>query len=267
VSEPLIGSGLVLVDLDGGVAHVRLNRPEASNGMNVPFLKALYEALMLVHGERRTRAVLLSGEGPHFCAGGDVNTLAAQGETLPDYLREATTWLGSCASALTRLQAPVVAAVHGYAAGAGFGLVCAADLVLAGESAKFLLGATRVGMAPDAGGSVTLARIVGLRKGMEIALLNPTLTAGEAAELGIVNRVVPDDAVLTEGMVLARRLADGATLALAATKRLLWDGLGATVEARLPDESRTVSELSGTADAREGLAAVIEKRRPKFSGR
>jgi 2-(1,2-epoxy-1,2-dihydrophenyl)acetyl-CoA isomerase len=218
VSEALIDAGLVLVDLDDGVAHVRLNRPEASNGMNVPFLRALYEALMRVHGEARTRAVLLSGEGPHFCAGGDVHTFSAQGEALPDYLREATTWLGSCASA-------------------------------------------------PPGGSVTLARIVGLRKAMEIALLNPTLSAAQALELGIVNRVVPDDAVMSEATALARQLSEGATRALAATKRLLWDGIGATVEARLPDESRTVSELSGTADAREGLAAVIEKRRPKFSGR
>jgi 2-(1,2-epoxy-1,2-dihydrophenyl)acetyl-CoA isomerase len=268
VHETLIGSGEVLVDLDDGVAHVRLNRPEAANGMNVPFLKALYEALMRVHGDARVRAVLLTGEGPHFCAGGDVHTFAAQGETLPDYLREATTWLGSCASALMRMEAPVVAAVHGYAAGGGgFGLVCVADLVVAGESARFLLGATRVGMAPDAGGSVTLARIVGLRKAMEIALTNPTLTATQALELGLVNRVVPDDEVQSEGLALARELAVGATRALAATKRLLWDGLGATVEARLPEESRTVSELSGTEDAREGLAAVIEKRRPKFSGR
>jgi 2-(1,2-epoxy-1,2-dihydrophenyl)acetyl-CoA isomerase len=268
VAETLIGSGSVLVDLDDGVAHVRLNRPEASNGMDVPFLAALYEALMRVHGEPRVRAVLLTGEGPHFCAGGDVHTFAAQGDALPGYLREATTLLGNCASALMRMEAPVVAAVHGYAAGGGgFGLVCAADLVVAGESARFLLGATRVGMAPDAGGSVTLARIVGLRKAMEIALTNPTLTAAQALELGLVNRVVPDDAVLAEGLALARQLAEGATRALAATKRLLWEGLGATVEARLPEESRTVSELSGTEDAREGLAAVIEKRRPKFSGR
>ncbi|HEY3239171.1 MAG TPA: enoyl-CoA hydratase-related protein [Acidimicrobiia bacterium] len=268
MNETLIGSGQVLVDLDDGVAHVRLNRPEAANGMNVPFLRALYEALMRVHSERRVRAVLLTGEGAHFCAGGDVHTFAAQGENLPDYLREATTWLGSCASALMRLEAPVVVAVQGYAAGGGgFGLVCAADLVVAGESARFLLGATRVGMAPDAGGSVTLARIVGLRKAMEIALTNPTLTAAQALELGLVNRVVADDAVHAEGLALARSLADGATRALAATKRLLWDGLGATVEARLPEESRTVSELSGTDDAREGLAAVIEKRQPKFSGR
>jgi 2-(1,2-epoxy-1,2-dihydrophenyl)acetyl-CoA isomerase len=268
VAEALIGSGAVLVDLEDGVARVRLNRPEASNSMNIPFLEALYAALLRVHGDARVRAVLLSGEGPHFCAGGDVHTFAAQGEALPGYLREAATLLGNCASALMRLEAPVVAAVHGYAAGGGgFGLVCAADLVVAGESARFLLGATRVGMAPDGGGSVTLARIVGLRKAMEIALTNPTLSAAEALELGLINRVVPDDAVLAEGLALARQLAEGATRALAATKRLLWDGLGATVEARLPEESRTVSELSGTEDAREGLAAVIEKRRPKFSGR
>src|SRR2546423_8614096 len=149
MTESLIGSGPVLVDLDDGVAHVRLNRPETSNGMDVPFLKALFEALMRVHGEPRARAVLLSGEGPHFCAGGDVHTFAAQGEALPDYLREATTWLGGCASALTRLEAPVVAAVHGYAAGGGgFGLVCAADLGGARESAKFPPRATPGGMAP-----------------------------------------------------------------------------------------------------------------------
>src|SRR5256885_4872412 len=194
MSEVLIGAGLVLVDLDGGVAHVRLNRPEASNGMNVPFLKALYEALMVVHGEPRARAVLLSGEGPHFCVGGDVHTFAAQGEALPDYLREATTWLGSCASALTRLEAPVVAAVHGYAAGGGgFGLVCAADLVVAGEAAKFLLRATRVGMDPHAGGAGTLGRIVGLRQAMENPPPNPTPSAPPAAPLRTLQPGRPDD--------------------------------------------------------------------------
>jgi 2-(1,2-epoxy-1,2-dihydrophenyl)acetyl-CoA isomerase len=264
----LIGEGPVLLDLDGAVAHVRLNRPAASNGLNVPLLKSLYEALMQVHTDPRVRSVLLTGEGPHFCAGGDVKTFASKGEGLPDYLREATTWLQHCASALMHLQAPVVAAVHGVAAGGGgFGLVCACDLVVAGESARFLLGATRVGMAPDAGGSVTLTQLVGLRKAMEIALTNPMLSAAEALELGLITRVVPDAALLGEGRGLATELASGPTLALAATKRLLWDGLGATVDARLPEESRTVSELSGTADAREGLAAVIEKRAPRFTGR
>jgi 2-(1,2-epoxy-1,2-dihydrophenyl)acetyl-CoA isomerase len=270
MAEALIASGLVLLDLEvGGLAHLRLNRPEASNAMDLALLRALHEALIRCQRESRLRALLVTGEGRNFCAGGDVHAFASQqGERLPEYVREATAWLQIAASALMRLPAPVIAAVQGFAAGGGgFGLVCASDLVLAAESAKFLLGATRVGMAPDAGGSVTLARIVGLRRAMEIALTNPTIGAAEALEIGLVNRVVPDDVLLDEALALGRALAAAPTAALAATKRLIWDGLGAVVEARLPEEARTVTELSGTADAREGLAAVIEKRVPRFVGR
>ncbi len=257
----------ILLDTADGVAHIRLNKPEASNGLDVPFLRALYDVLMEVHGDPRVRAVLLTGEGPHFCAGGDVKVFQSKGEQLPDYLREATTWLQMCASALMRLNAPTVAAVHGFAAGGGgLGLVCASDLVIAARSAKFMAGATRVGMAPDAGGSVTLTQLVGLRKAMEILLTNPVIDAEEALRIGLITRVVEDDDLQAEGRRLAEELAQGAPLALAATKRLVWDGLGAIVEARLPEESRVVSELSGTADSREGLAAVIERRRPNFTG-
>ena len=268
MSDTLIAEGPVLVELDEGVGRLRLNRPEASNGLDVPLLRALYDAIMTLHGDPLVRAVVLSGEGPHFCAGGDVKTFASKGDALPDYLREATSWLQISASALMRLQAPVVTAVHGFAAGGGgVGLVCASDFVIAGRSAKFLAGATRVGMAPDAGASVTLTRLVGLRKAMEITMLNPVIDADEALRIGLINRVVEDDDVLDESLALARELAAGPTLAFAATKRLLWEGLGSSVEAQLPDESRTVSELSGTADAREGLAAVIERRAPVFEGR
>ncbi|MER7366985.1 enoyl-CoA hydratase/isomerase family protein [Nonomuraea wenchangensis] len=269
MTRELIDSGPVLLDLDdGGVARLRLNRPEASNGMDVPLLQGLYSAVMRCHGEPDVRAVLLTGEGRNFCAGGDVKTFAAKGEALPDYLREATSWLQISTSALMRLQAPVIAAVHGFAAGGGgFGLVCAADLVIAADSAKFLAGATRVGMAPDGGVSVTLSRLVGLRKAMEIVLTNPVLTAAEALEIGLISRVVAADTLIDESLALARELAGGAPKALAAAKRLVWDGLGANVEARLPEEARTVAELSGTQDAREGLAAVIERRSPRFTGR
>ncbi len=265
----LIGSGPVLLDLDDdGVGHLRLNRPGASNGMSVPFLRALYDALMRCHGEPALRVLLLSGEGASFCAGGDVKDFASKGEALPDYLREATSWLQISVTALMRLNAPTIAVVHGYAAGGGgFGLVCAADLVVAAESARFLPGATRAGMAPDAGVSVTLPRLVGLRRAMELVLTNPTLTAAEALDLGLVTRVVPDAELHERARELAGELAAGAPLALAASKRLLWDGVGRSVEAALPDEARTVSELSGTADAREGLAAVIERRPPAFTGR
>jgi 2-(1,2-epoxy-1,2-dihydrophenyl)acetyl-CoA isomerase len=263
----LIGTGPVLLGLEDGVGRLVLNRPEASNGMDVPFLRGLYDAIMTAHGQPELRVLLITGAGPNFCAGGDVKTFASKGEALPDYLREATSWLQVRVQGLLGLQAPVIAAVHGFAAGGGgFGLVCASDLVMAASSAKFMSGATRVGMAPDAGSSVTLPQIVGVRKAMEIFLTNPTLTAADALDIGLVTRVVPDDRLLDEALDLARTLAAGAPRAQAATKRLVWSGIGARVEAQLPEEARTVAELSGTADAREGLAAVIERRRPVFGG-
>jgi 2-(1,2-epoxy-1,2-dihydrophenyl)acetyl-CoA isomerase len=262
------GDQPVLLDIGGDtIARIRLNRPEASNGMNVELLQALHQAILRCHSDPTVRVVVLSGEGRHFCAGGDVRTFAARGEGLPDYLREATAWLQLATSALIQLKPPVIAQVHGFAAGGGgFGLVCAADLVVAAESARFFSGAVRVGMAPDAGTTVTLTQLVGLRRAMQILLTNPTLTAAQACDLGVVTEVVPDGGLAARVDELAAELAASAPLALAATKRLVWGGVGATVHERLPEEARTVSELSGTADAREGLAAVIERRPPKFSG-
>lgn len=258
----------VLLNVADNIAHIRLNRPEASNGMNVELLKALCDAIMQCHGDPDVRAVLLTGSGKNFCAGGDTHVFASKGEKLPDYLRQATSYLQAAVAGLVRLNAPVIAAVQGFAAGGGgFGLVCAADVVVAAASAKFLAGATRVGMAPDAGTSVTLPRLVGLRKATMILLTNPVITAQEALDLGLVTKVVPDDQLSDAALSLAREIAASAPRAMAETKRLLWTGLGSSFEQCLPDEARTVSELSGTADAREGLAAVIERRKPNFIGR
>lgn len=265
----IISEGPVLLDLDErGVATVRLNRPDASNAVDVGSLKALHEAFLRCHAEPTVRVVVLAGEGRHFCTGGDVKTFASKGEDLPEYLREATAWLQVATNAMVQLKAPVVVKVQGFAAGgAGFGLVCAADLVVAAESAKLFSGAVRVGMAPDAGTTVTLTQVVGLRRALDLLLTNPTLSAQEALELGIVSRVAPDDALDVTVDALAADLAALPPLALAATKRLVWGGLGSSVEARLGEEARVVSELSGTYDAREGLAAVIERRDPEFRGR
>jgi 2-(1,2-epoxy-1,2-dihydrophenyl)acetyl-CoA isomerase len=262
MSEP------VLLSVDGGVAKLRLNRPEASNGLDVALLKALHGALMSCNADPDVRVVLFTGAGKNFCAGGDVKDFASKGEALPDYLREATSWLGICTQTLISLPAPVVTLVQGFAAGGGgIGLVCASDIVLAAESARFMSGATRVGMAPDGGSTVTLARLIGHRRAMEFVLTNAVYTATQALDVGLVTRVIPDGRLADEGEKLARELAAGPALALAATKRLMWDGLGRSVEEALPDESRTVSQLSGTHDALEGLAAVIEKRAPNYEGR
>lgn len=265
----LIGEGPALLALHAdGVAHVRLNRPDAANGLDMDMLKGLHEVMARVHGDGRVRAVLITGEGKNFCAGGDVHTFLSKGEALPDYIRVATSYLQIVASMLMRLNAPVVSAVHGFAAGGGgMGLVCSSDMVVAGVSAKFLAGATRVAMVPDAGVSVTLTHLVGLRRATEILMLNPVISAREALEMGLITRVVDDDKLVEEAFSLARQLAAGAPAALASTKRLIWNGLGSSVDACMPEENRMQAQLSGMADAREGLAAVIEKRVPTFTGR
>jgi 2-(1,2-epoxy-1,2-dihydrophenyl)acetyl-CoA isomerase len=267
--EALVAQGPVLLDLHAdGVAHIRLNRPESANGLNIELLKALHEVVMQVHGDGRVRAVLITGEGKNFCAGGDVHTFLSKGEDLPNYIRVATVYLQLVAAGLMRLNPPVVSAVQGFAAGGGgMGLVCSSDFVVAAESAKFLAGATRVAMVPDAGVSVTLTQLVGLRRATEILMLNPVITAPQAKEMGLITRVVADDRLTEEALALARQLAAGAPAALANTKRLLWSGIGQGVEAVMPEENQTQAVLSGMADAREGLAAVIEKRAPRFVGR
>jgi 2-(1,2-epoxy-1,2-dihydrophenyl)acetyl-CoA isomerase len=258
----------VLLSEQSGYTHLQLNRPETSNGLGVPLLKELHQALMDCHANPDLKVLLLTGAGKNFCAGGDVKDFASHGERLPDYLREATAWLSMVTQALITLPAPVVTLVQGYAAGGGgVGLVCASDIVIAAESARFFSGATRVGMAPDGGSTVTLSRLIGHRKALEFTLLNTTITAAEAAEWGLITRVVENDQLTATGEQIASELATGPTLGLAATKRLMWDGLGRSVEQALPDESRTVSALSGTYDAREGLAAVIERRPAKYEGR
>ncbi len=261
-------SPLVLLDHEDGVAGLRLNRPAASNALNQELLEELAQAIRVLQQDRSVRAVLFSAEGKNFCGGGDVSEFASQGEALPDHLRHLTGLLAFVAGGLVNLHAPVITLVQGAATGGGgLGLVCASDIVLAGPRARFMLGATRVGMAPDAGLSLTLTRLVGLRQALALALLNPMLDASQALEAGLVTEVLDDDEALwARGLELVRALAAGPPLAQEQTKRLLWQALSSPLQEVLADESLTVSELSGTADAREGLAAVIERREPRFSG-
>lgn len=262
----LIETGPVLLEVNDGIAVMTLNRPSAANGMNLETMKALYDAAMRCHRQPGLRVVRLRGAGKNFCAGGDVREFAGQGEGIPDYMREVTAYLQAAVGVLIRLNAIVITEVQGYAAGGGgLGLVCASDIVLAGASAKFLAGATRVAMVPDGGASLILPQLVGFRRAMEILVTNRTIAAQEALDIGLITRVVADDALDSEARAMAESVAKGAPLALANMKRLLWNGIG--VETALPEEARTQSLLAGTSDAFEGLRAVIEKRPPNFTGR
>jgi len=266
--EALVAQGPALLALRGSVGVLQLNRPESANGLSIEMLEGLHATLKRCIAEPRIRVVLLTGMGPNFCAGGDVHEFAAKGDELANHIRRATAMLQEVIGCLIHLDAPVVAAVHGYTAGGGgMGLMCASDLVIAAQSARFLAGATRVGMAPDAGLSVTLPRLIGARKATEMLFMNAPVTADEALALGLINRVVPDAEFHGAAFAYAEKLAAGAPLALAATKRLLWAGVGASVEAAMPEESRTVADLCRSSDVREGLAAVIDKRAARFLGK
>lgn len=266
-AEIWLSDGPVLLSFQEGIATLTLNRPEAANGMTLEMVKAIHDAVLCIHANPHVRVVLLKGAGKNFCAGGDIQEFSSKGEALGYFLREVTAYLQAAVGALIRLDPVVVAQVQGFAAGGGgMGLVCAADMVVAGENSRFLAGATRVGMVPDGGASVILPRIIGFRNAMDVFLTNRTLDAAEARTLGLVNRLVRDDELEGESLALCQSLALGPPMAQAAAKRLLWSGVGLGVETCLPEEARTQSVLSGTADAREGLAAVIEKRRPRFTG-
>ena len=256
----------LLFDVQDSVAHITLNRPEAANTINLELAKELMYALMQCDEDPLIRAVLITGAGPMFCGGGDLKSFNDQGENIPHHLKEITTYLHASMSYLVRMDPPVVAAVHGSAAGAGLSLVCACDMVLAAESARFTMAYTRLGLTPDGGATYTLTRIVGLRRTLELALTNRLLSAEDALNWGILTQVVPEKDLFTEAKALAGQLAEGPTKAFGATKRLLQTGLTESFEAQMKNESLSIAEMARTGDGREGIRAFLEKRTPNFKG-
>jgi 2-(1,2-epoxy-1,2-dihydrophenyl)acetyl-CoA isomerase len=256
----------VLFEVRDHVAHVTLNRPQAGNALDLEMAKELAAASLECERNRDVRAVLLSGAGNRFCVGGDVKAFAAQKE-LPRYLREVTAHLHVAVSRFARLEAPVIAAVHGSAAGAGFSLAMSCDLVLAAESATFLMAYTKIGMAPDGSSTYFLPRVVGFKRAMELTLTNRVLSAREACEWGIVTEVVPAERLAARAEELARSLAQGPTGTFGLAKRLLHSGWDQSLETQMELESRAIAEAGGTADGKEGITAFVEKRKAKFAGK
>jgi 2-(1,2-epoxy-1,2-dihydrophenyl)acetyl-CoA isomerase len=255
----------VILEIRDHVAHVTLNRPQAGNALDLEMAKELMAASLRCESEPTVRAVLLRGAGTNFCLGGDVKVFAAQPH-LEAYLREITTYLHLAVSRFARLDAPVIAAVHGAAAGGGFSLAIACDLVVAADSATFLMAYSKIGMAPDGGSTYFLPRLVGLKRAMELTLTNRVLSAREACEWGLVTEVVPAEKLTQCAEELARSLAQGPTGAFGSAKRLLHSGWNQSLETQMELESRAIAEAGGTADGKEGITAFVEKRKAKFSG-
>jgi 2-(1,2-epoxy-1,2-dihydrophenyl)acetyl-CoA isomerase len=250
----------VLFEVRDSIAHVTLNRPQAGNALDLEMAKQLMAVALRCEADQGVRAVLLKGAGKSFCAGGDVKVFLAQKE-LPAYLREITSYLHLAISRFARLDAPVIAAVQGSAAGGGFSLAISGDLVIAAESATFLMAYSKIGMAPDGGSTYFLPRLVGLKRAMELALINRVLSAREACEWGLVTEVVPPENLESRAEELARSLAQGPTGAFGSAKRLLHEGWNQTLETQMELESRAIAETGATTDGQEGIRAFVEKRK------
>jgi len=253
----------VLLDVHDRVATVTLSRPDSYNALTLEVARELLSAALRCEAGAEIRAVVLTGAGKHFCFGGDLRAMREQGDAAPGYLNELTTHLHAAISAFTRMRAPVIAAINGTAAGAGVGLVCAADLALCARGSRFSLAYTGVGLAPDGSVSFLLPRIVGRRRAMELLLLNRVLSAEEALAWGLVNQVLDDAELVTQSQALAAKLAAGPTEAFGATKRLM-DASSPGLESQMALEGRTIAAMSSHPHGREGIAAFIEKRQASY---
>jgi 2-(1,2-epoxy-1,2-dihydrophenyl)acetyl-CoA isomerase len=258
----------VLVALDSGVLQVTLNRPEKLNALNSEMHKLLRQALERAAEEREVRVVLLGGAGRGFCAGQDLSERDVSPGAAPIDLSVS---LGSHYNPLVRrlrqLPKPVVCAVNGVAAGAGANLALACDIVIACRSAFFIESFSRIGLVPDAGGTWFLPRLVGQARAMGLALLGEKLSAEQAAEWGLIWKVVEDEALLSQGMELAKQLAEGPTRGYGLIKKALHASSGNSLDAQLELERDLQREAGFSEDYREGVTAFKEKRSPRFKGK
>jgi 2-(1,2-epoxy-1,2-dihydrophenyl)acetyl-CoA isomerase len=257
---------IFLLEKGDGVATLTLNRPDKLNAFTPDLHRALQAGLDEVERDTTIRAVLLTGAGRGFCAGQDLGLRrgAAVGDAAANSLE---TWYNPLVRRLRRLEKPIVCAVNGVAAGAGANIALACDIVLAARSASFIQAFCKIGLIPDAGGTYVLPRLVGMARAGALMLLGDKVSAEQAAQWGLIWRVVDDAALMTEATALARHLASQPTRALGLIKQALNASFGNTLDQQLDLERDLQSIASATDDYREGVAAFLEKRPANFTGR
>ena len=256
-------SVLRVEDAEAGVRTLILDRPDALNALDGELKGVLLAALRGAARDRSVRAVVLTGAGRAFCAGQD---LRERGEGAPSLAVELRDRYIPIIEALRHLEKPIVAAVNGVAAGAGFSLALACDLRVMAETATFISAFGRIGLVPDSGLTWFLPRLVGPARAAEIVFAGDPVDAATAERIGLVNRVVPADACLPEAQVMAARLASGAPLALGLAKRSLAFALEHDLSASLGFEAELQGVAGRSADHAEGIAAFTGKRPPRFTG-
>ncbi len=254
----------LIVEEKAGVAKIVLNRPDQAHAINLQMAKDVHQAALFCEESESVRAVLLTSTGKMFCAGGDLSSFA-EADNVSQLLKEITFYFHAAISCFARMDAPLVVAVNGVAAGAGFSIALLGDLTLASASARFTMAYTAVGLTPDGGSTFNLPRLIGEKRAKELMLTNRRLSAEEALDWGLVNQIFPDDQLEEEAEALAAGLAKGPTRAFGAVKSLLLTQ--ENLEAQLDREARSISERGQGEDGSEGVRAFLAKRKPTYSGK
>ena len=250
------------------VATLTLNRPDAYNALDLGLGRELFQAALEVDEDAEVRCVVITGAGRAFCAGGDVKAFVDNLGRIGAHIKELTTYLHGAISRLCRSDKPVIMAVNGVAAGGGFSLALAGDLVVAAESAKFTMAYSRIAATPDGSSSYFLPRLVGVRRALELYFTNRTLTAREALEWGMLTRVVPDAELRAAVDGLARELAQGPSKAFGAAKRLFHTSTWESLETQMELEAQAIAAAGHSEDFRAGVTAFADKKPlPTFRGR
>ncbi len=258
----------ILLEREGPVATLTLNRPDVLNVLDEAMVEALLTHAGALAADATVRVVVLRGAGPHFMAGGDIRMFAKLRD-LPPAERTARfegfiVPLHAALELLVRLPQPVVARVHGACAGFGMSLMAACDLAIASDDAYFTTAYRQIGLTPDGSGTWSLPRVVGPRKAMELVLLSPRLDAREALRIGLVNRVVPVAELDAAVAAVASSIVAGPPLALRNAKRLVRESLDHTLPEQLNAEATSIAQCAATGDFVEGVTAFLEKRPPHF---
>ena len=257
--------------VEDGVLTITLNRPDSLNALNETLGADLKAALDLAEHDEQVRCVVLTGAGRAFCAGQDLRELDAHrdaqtGEPTTDFVALLKQRYNPIIMRIQALEKPVIAAVNGVAAGAGFSLALAADLRIAARGASFLMAFIHLGLVPDCAATLTIVQQVGYTRAVELCFLGEPLPAEEALRWGLINRVVADEELMVVTRQFAGRLAALPTKAIGLTKRALQRAWTATLDEQLDYEALIQAAASHTADYREGLDAFLAKRKPRFGG-
>jgi 2-(1,2-epoxy-1,2-dihydrophenyl)acetyl-CoA isomerase len=258
---------LIRLEKSEGIATITINRPESMNTYNVLMLNELSSALEEIAVDEAVRAVILTGQGRAFCAGADLKDALLGLQGAKPMQGDILKLLVQVVLAIRQLPQPVVAAVNGVAAGGGANLVLACDIVLAAENAKLAENFINIGLVPDGGGTYFVPERIGYHRAAEIFFTGRILTAAEALNLGLYNRVVPPEELATAALDLARDLSQRPTRAIAACKSILNREAIPRLRGYLEDEAGQQRAMAATDDAKEGIMAFIEKRKPRFTGR